>query len=178
MKKMEFAGWVRLLATPVAMILLGLLLVLCPDSVSAFMATALAWCLLLAGVVLFGAAFFIRQGTAAKVIGGAVCLMLGLWLLRNPLLLAASMGRLVGILLLIRGVQDLILSNFGGGRLLSLLTALLGLVLILLPMTTSRLVFRICGLVVLVLGVVTLVERLRLRKLLHEGDDPNIIDAL
>ncbi|MDO4689603.1 MAG: DUF308 domain-containing protein, partial [Plesiomonas sp.] len=71
------------LGTPVAMILLGLLLVLCPDSVSAFMATALAWCLLLAGVVLFGAAFFIRQGTAAKVIGGAVCLMLGLWLLRN-----------------------------------------------------------------------------------------------
>lgn len=178
MKKTEIASWVRLLATPAAMLVLGLLLMLCPDSVSAFVATALAWCLLLAGTVLFVAAFATRQGTAAKVVGGAVCLMLGLWLLRNPLLLAASLGRLVGILLIIRGVQDLIASNFGQGRLLSLITALLGLLLILLPMTTSRLVFRVCGLVVLALGIVMLVERLRLRKLLYEGDDPNIIDAL
>ncbi len=55
---------------------------------------------------------------------------------------------------------------------------MVGLILLLLPMTTSRLVFSLCGLVVLGLGIVMLLERLRLRRLLDEGDDPDIIDAL
>ena len=50
--------------------------------------------------------------------------------------------------------------------------------LILLPMTASRLVFSLCGAVVAVIGVVMLVDRIRSRRWLDNGDDPNIIDAL
>ena len=178
MKQSKFWFWVKLLASPVALIALGVLLFLNPDSASAFLAAALVWCLVLVGAGLAIAAVAIRQGTAAKVLGAAVCLFLGIWLLRNPLLLAAGLGRLVGILLLIRGIQDLLSSRFTQGRLLSLITAVVGLILLLLPMTTSRLVFSLCGLVVLGLGIVMLLERLRLRRLLDEGDDPDIIDAL
>lgn len=178
MKQSKFWYWAKLLASPAALIVLGVLLFLNPDSASAFVSTALAWCLVLAGAALAIAAVAVRQGTAAKVVGAAVCLFLGFWLLRNPLLLAAGLGRLVGILLLIRGIQDLVSSRISQGRLLSLITAVVGLILLLLPMTTSRLVFSLCGLVVLGLGIAMLLERLRLRRLLGEGDDPNIIDAL
>ena len=112
------------------------------------------------------------------MLGALACLVVGVWLLKNPLLLAAGIGRLVGILLLIRGIQDLLSSNYGRGKVLSLITALLGLVLILLPMTTSRVVFSLCGLVVLVVGITMLIDRLRLRRLMGGDDDPNIIDAL
>ena len=44
-------------------------------------------------------------------------------------------------------------------------------------MTTSRLVFSLCGLVVLFIGAGMLVDRLKHRKYLEKGDD-NIIDAL
>ena len=54
----------------------------------------------------------------------------------------------------------------------------IGAILILLPMTTSRVVFSICGLVVLLIGIVMLVDRIRKRRLLEPKDDPNIIDAL
>ena len=53
-----------------------------------------------------------------------------------------------------------------------------GVALVLLPMTASRLVFSLAGLVVLVVGVVMLLDRLRNRRRLEASSDPNIIDAL
>lgn len=179
MKKHDFWSLVRLLASPVALIVLGLVLLFRPDSASALVATVLGWCLLAAGIVLAMAAIAVRESTAVKVLGAVACLAMGIWLLKNPLLLAAGIGRLVGIVLLIRGVQDLLSSNYGHGKALSLITALLGIVLIVLPMTTSRVVFSLCGLVVLVVGITMLVDRLRFRRLIDGDDhDPNIIDAL
>ena len=61
---------------------------------------------------------------------------------------------------------------------MAVVTAAIGAILILLPMTTSRVVFSICGLVVLLIGIVMLVDRIRKRRLLEPKDDPNIIDAL
>ena len=178
MKKHDIGAWISLLASPVALIVLGLVLLFRPDSASALVAAVLGWCLTAAGICLAVAAFATREGTAPKVLGALACLAVGVWLLKNPLLLAAGIGRLVGILLLIRGIQDLLSSNYGRGKVLSLITALLGLVLILLPMTTSRVVFSLCGLVVLVVGITMLIDRLRLRRLMGGDDDPNIIDAL
>jgi len=54
----------------------------------------------------------------------------------------------------------------------------IGAVLILLPMTASRLVFTLCGIAVLVIGGIMFFDRIRGRRWIHEGDDPNIIDAL
>ena len=53
-----------------------------------------------------------------------------------------------------------------------------GVVLVVLPMTVSRWVFSLCGLVMTIVGVVMLLERLKERKFLDDGGDPNIIDAL
>lgn len=63
--------------------------------------------------------------------------------------------------------------------LMPLLVAILGGVLILMPMTASRLVFGLCGLAVMVIGIFMLLDRLRHPRLPGgEDDDPNIIDAL
>lgn len=178
MKKNPLLSLLTRLASPVALIVLGLILLLYPDSASVLAAKLLGWCALAVGIGFAVAAFASPTGTASNVLVAIVCLIIGSWLLKNPLVLAKGVGRFVGILLFIRGVRDFLSSSQGKGKLLAAVTAVLGVVLIVLPMTTSRLVFSVCGLVVLVVGAAMLIDRLRSRRLLDDGDDPNIIDAL
>lgn len=178
MKKHDIQRLIYQLASPVGLILLGLVLTFSPDTASALIAKVLGWCIFLVGIGFGVAAVVTRTGTAGKVIGAAVCIGLGGFLLKNPLVLAAGIGRLLGILVAIRGVREIVLSNRNGhGRILAIVTTLVGVVLAVLPMTTSRLVFSVCGVVVLLIGVVMLVDRLKERRYLEDGD-PNIIDAL
>lgn len=176
MKKHDLRSLLSLLASPVLLMLLGVILLFNPDSAPALVSRVLGWCIFLAGIG-FGVSAMVRSsGTAWKVIAAIACLSLGGWLIRHPLAMAAGIGRLLGILLLIRGGRDIFQKN---GGLWGLVTAVLGLVLILLPMTTSRLVFSACGLVMAAAGVLMLLDRLRRRRLEPgEPDDPNIIDAL
>ena len=97
----------------------------------------------------------------------------------HPLWLTAWISRFLGMLVMVNSGMDLIYAIkrrrhivFHGAA-----TAI-GAVLILMPMSASRLVFTLCGIAVLVIGVVMLLDRIRGRRLLDEGDAPNIIDAL
>ena len=102
--------------------------------------------------------------------------LVGGWLVNNPLALAAWIGRFIGVLLVIDGLQDIQeLRKCGKTFLLPLIVAVVGVVLILMPMTTSRLVFTICGVVVLVIGAAMLLDRLKSRPRLKSAGD--IIDA-
>ena len=146
MKKTEFTTLVKLLITPVLMIVLGIALVVRPDS-----ASAILFCV--------------------------VTLALGLWLVRNPLRLAAALGRIAGLLILVRAVRDIAnAARWKCGMKYALISAIVGALLIVLPMTTSRAVWVILGILVVVLGVLIAVDRVKLGKLLPSGDD-NIIDA-
>ena len=87
-------------------------------------------------------------------------------------MLAAFIGRFIGLLIAARGIRDL---SMGYSRILALITTAVGAVLVVLPMTTSRLVFSACGLVVLLIGIGMLMDRLKHNKYLDDGD---IIDAL
>ncbi len=166
------------LVSPAAVILLGLLLVVNPDSASILIARILGWGLS-AVAIGFGVAALldpdhrIRKGVTAVLFACA-----GGTLAAKPLLLAAWIGRLIGLLIAVRGFRDLLISGrYGYSRILALITAAVGSLLVVLPMTTSRLVFSLCGMVVLLIGVGMLVDRLKSQKRLHKGDD-NIIDAL
>ena len=178
MKKQELFSLVYQLASPVLMILLGLILIVSPDSASAMLSRLLGWAVFLTGVGFAVAAIVSRRGTAGKIAGAIICFSLGSFLLANPLLLAAWIGRIIGLLLMLRGGRDFFLSNRQDGKILSLLVAVLGLVLVVLPLTTSRIVFTLCGIVILLLGVANLLEKLREKRYLDDGGDPNIIDAL
>lgn len=178
MKKRDIFSLVFQLASPAALILLGLILVFNPDTASAMIARFLGWILFLVGIGFGIAAVVSKDGTAGKIIGAAAFIGIGGWLLSNPLVLAAGIGRLLGALLTIRGARDLFTSRKRGhGGILALVTTLVGVVLIVLPMTTSRLVFSLCGVVVLVIGIAMLLDKLKDRQYLDDGDH-NIIDAL
>ena len=178
MKKNKLLSIAYQFASPVALIVLGAVLLLFPDSASMLVAQVLGWAMVIAGVVFAVSTIASPGGTAGKVICAVVCLAVGGWLVKNPLILAKGVGRFVGVLLTIRGLQDLFQSVSAQGKLLSVVTAAIGVILILLPMTTSRVVFSLCGLVVLIIGIAMLVDRIRKRRLMEPKDDPNIIDAL
>lgn len=174
MKKNEIFAMIRLLLAPVLVILLGLLLLVNPDSASALISRLLGWLLAILAVGFGIGALISDRGRAGKVIAAIALAVCGGVLSRNPLWLASFAGRVVGILLVIDGIQDMFNAHRRGARfLLPLIVTAMGAVLVLMPMTASRVVFSLCGLVVIVIGVLTLLERLR-RPRLPGGD--GIID--
>lgn len=179
MKKRDYLSLLYLLASPVLLIVLGLILIISPDTASALIARVLGWVVILVGIGIGVAAIFDRNGAVFKGLAAVGCVTVGGFLMRNPLILAAGIGRVLGILLILRGGRDFFLSRRGGhGQLLAIITTIVGVVLAVLPMTTSRLVFSACGVVVLLIGGAMLLQRLRERKYLDDGGDSNIIDAL
>lgn len=177
MKKQTFSAFLSRYATPAVLIVLGLVLIFCPDTASALISKVAGWGLMMAGIVVAVAMAVDRGWSVSKILTILVLVGLGRWLMTHPLAWAAWGGRIIGLLLLLRGIRDFTQSVFTQGKMLSVVTAALGLVLILLPMTASRMVFSLCGVVILVVGGGMLAERIWEKKN-WEDDDPNIIDAL
>lgn len=178
MKKNSVLDMLYQLASPIAVVLLGLLLTVNPDSASILIARILGWGLTVVGIGFGIAALIDRDHAVRKGITAVLFACAGGTLAAKPLLLAAWIGRIIGLLIAVRGIRDLMIShNYGYSRILALITAAVGTILVVLPLTTSRLVFSLCGLVVLFIGAGMLVDRLKNRKYLPKGDD-NIIDAL
>lgn len=173
----KFLSLVRQFAMPAVMVLLGIILLLNPDSAAVLVASVAAWILLACGAF-YGISLLL--GSRAKrgvwLLTSAVCLMLGTALLANPLLLAANLGRFLGLLLAVEGIQNLMKHSVS--KAMAVLTLVGAAVLLTAPMTASRLVFSLCGLILLVIGAAQIWERLRRRQLNRGSDDPNIIDAL
>ncbi len=171
MKKENLWQLLNRFGMSLTLILLGLILLLVPDSASVIIAYLVSGILTFCGIAIGIGALLDRQ--ISKGIWALVCLSIGGTLMGNPLLLARNLGRFLGILLAIEGGDCLRKGNRGFG--IVILVAAVALVLS--PLTLSRLVFSACGLVVLLIGIGMLADRLRNRKYLNDGDD-NIIDAL
>ena len=176
MKKNPFWELLYDLASPLAMILAGLVLTFCPDAAAALVCRLLGWCITAVAVgygigALVNRSRAVRRGITAV---GLACI--GGFLSANPLVLAAFIGKIIGAMILVRGLRELFLSRTQGGGILALVITASGAALILLPMTASRLLFSGCGLVVLLSGVLLLIRKLRSRQL--PPGRPDIIDAL
>ena len=171
MRKEKFWQLLNQFGMPATMILLGLILLLVPDSASVIIAYLIGGILTLGGIVFAIGALLDRS--FSKGFWALVCLGLGSVLSGNPLLLARNLGRFLGVLLAIEGGDCL----RKGNRVFGIVILVAAVTLILSPMTLSRLVFSGCGLVVLIIGIGMLVDRLKNQKYLNKGDD-NIIDAL
>ena len=153
------------------LILLGLILLIVPDSASVIIAYLTAGILILCGIVTGIGALLDRR--VIKGICALVCLSVGGTLMGNPLLLARNVGRFLVVLLAMEGSTCLRKGNSLWGAVL-LVTAV---VLCFAPMLLSRLLFSMMGLVVLLIGTGMLVTRLKNQKKISGGDN-NIIDAL
>jgi uncharacterized membrane protein HdeD (DUF308 family) len=186
MKKYTPAQLVRMLAAPALMVLLGLVLLFSPDTASALVGKMVAWCCLLAAAAL--GVGVIRGDSASRnnrITWVVVFFAAGIWMLMNPLTIARILGRLLGIALLIRGGQKISgeLQNHGGkivvspGFAVAAVTVIAGLILVVLPLATSRLVFNLVGIVLICVGIAQGMDNIRGSRLLEEGSDPNIIDV-
>lgn len=186
MKKYSPAQLIKILALPALTVILGLILLLSPDSASALVGKVLAWAILLAAVALGAGAFL---GTPAsrnnRVIWAVICFAAGVWILMNPLTIAKFLGRVLGLALMIRGGQSVAANiRYQGGKpvisqelVVPAVIAVVGAVLVILPMATTRVVFNLVGIVLICVGIAGGIDRLRGHKLLDEGNDPNIIDV-
>lgn len=186
MKKERIKKRVKLLAFPVLLMVLGLVLAINPDSTTALVTKILAWFFILCGVLRILEILTSRSVyEISSWIWAAVWLCAGLFLLKNPLILAKSFGLVLGIMLLVYGADGLYTAlrlKAAGipctpSVILSAVIAMAGLVLILVPMTASRLVITVCGLVLIFVGVISLLDRIRDIRRLEAPDESNIIDA-
>ena len=177
MKHKKFWKDVSRFVTPAALIVLGLVLLFCPDTASALISRVAGWALTFSGIVVAVAMVVDGRLSVGQLLSALALVLLGRYLIAHPLAWAAWGGRIIGVLVLLRGARDFTLSTLTQGKILAVVTALVGVMLIFLPLTASRMVFSLCGIVVLVVGGGMLWERIWERKFM-EGDDPNIIDAL
>ena len=176
MKKEDILSYIRLFLVPVLVMVLGLILIFNPDSATALISKVLGGVIILIGIGAGLSAIFNKKGRSAKAITAVVMAIVGGWMVNNPLALAQWISRFIGILLVINGIQDIAeLRRFGKTFLLPLIITVVGAVLILMPMTTSRLVFTLCGIVVLVIGAAMLLDRLKTRPKLKTSSE--IVDA-
>lgn len=179
MKKYTIPELLNLLGMPALTVVLGAVLLLSPDTASALVGKILGWACIL------GALAFAFGGSGRRnVIGGVCAGILGVWMLGNPLFLAKILGRVLGVFLLLRGLRELKLhlpqgSQFTltAGLILPGIVAVIGLVLILSPLATSRMLFSIIGIVLICMGLAEGYDRLKDRKRLESAGDPDIIDV-
>ena len=176
MKKEEILSYIRLFLIPVLVMVLGLILIFNPDSATVLISKILGSVIILIGIASGVSAIFNERGRSAKAITAVVMAIVGGWLVNNPLALAQWISRFIGVLLVINGLQDIgELRRFGKTFLLPLIVAIVGVVLVVMPMTTSRLIFTLCGIVVLIIGGAMLLDRLKSKPRLKSRSD--IIDA-
>ena len=183
MKKIDIQRLVNTFGVPVLIVALGGILLFHPDSATALITRLLGWVLVLCASGCAASGLLGPRSARTARLFCAVCLLAaGIWLMNHPLLLAKLLGRVLGLFLLVHGgmgVKDQVKGRkvvLSFGLLLSAGTALLGLVLVLLPMTTTRLLFSFIGLVMIVIGAGDLYDRLNRREQLEAGD-PDIIDV-
>ena len=163
------------LLAPIALLVLGLVLFFVPDTGSILLSKILGWGLTLAGI--FCLVWGILSRDWRKLIAFLILVSVGGTLLAKPLALAAFVGRILGVVLAFRGIVEWTQSATRQGKGLCVVVTLVGIVLILMPMSASRLVFAACGLVLAVCGGMMLVQRLRKTRYLP-GERDDIIDAL
>lgn len=179
MKKQDILSLLQLLLAPILLILLGLILVINPDTASALISKLIGYALTLAAIGTGLAAIFSRTKKIRKGICAVVLAMVGGWLMMHPLWLVAWISRFLGLLIMVNSGMDLFYAiNQKRNAVFYAAATAIGAILVLMPMSASRLVFTLCGVAVLVIGGVMFYDRTRGHRWLTEGDDPNIIDAL
>lgn len=177
----------RLYAWPGVLIFVGLILMVSPDTASALISKIIGWVLIGIGVCIAIAAILDGgYGRTGQVVSAVLCLGVGIFISAFPLVLAEMLGRFFGILLTIRGVAavrgalqkknaDL---TWQYSMMIALVTLAIGVILALLPLTLSRIILNLCGLALVVIGVVTVIATRQEQKMLESGRRrPDVIDA-
>ena len=166
----------------VLMIVCGALLALNPDSASALVSAILGWGLIVVGVMLIVGGF-LSGGEWGAIAQGALFLICGSWLHRNPLMVASVLGLIVGVVAVRQGCRAArnarLARRSGGiwvpGTVLAVLELIVGVRLILSPLSVSRVVLSVAGIAMVAFGIWEMISRNREKR--YIPGDTHIIDA-
>ena len=187
MTKFHLKDFLRTEGGSIAMILFGSILFFNPDAGSAALSGILGWGMVAAGA--FGLLVSILSKprlSSGAIAVSALILILGIYLLDHPLMLAKVLGIAIGAVLVKQGIghwmEAKATQRSGGSFVFPLLIAaaivVIGLRLIFSPMSTSRLFMTLGGAFLVACGIGNILQHRRLRGYLEDRDyDPNIIDA-
>lgn len=171
----DLRKWITIFAAPAATILGGLVLLFSPDTATVLIATVIGWLFLIAGVVLAIVTITGNQGLSGGI-RAAICVAVGAWLTRSPMSLAVAFGKLLGLGFLINAISGYRKSISSQGRVIYLAEGVFGVVLLIAPLTATRTVYTILGLVLIAVGIGMLVSRFKNNNRLDSGES-RIIDV-
>jgi len=187
MKNFDLKTFLRLEFGSIAMILFGAVLLFNPDFGSAALSAILGWCLVGAGALGLLVSILSKPRLSnSAIVVSAVILALGIYLLDHPLMLAKVLGIAVGAILLKFGMTNWMEAEavqkaggpYRGPLFFSTAMNVTGIMLILSPMSTSRVVMTLAGAFLVACGIGNIVNHRRIKGYLEDYDyDPNIIDA-
>lgn len=163
---MKFPDWKQILRTQsgsILMIVCGAVLAVKPDSASMVLSAILGWIAIAAGVALIVAGLL--EGRQIRmIVNGVFWLMAGSLIHRHPLAIASVLGVLMGFLVLSQGVRTAKTAkrarrSGSGWILVTVLAAqlLVGIRLLFSPLSISRLVLSVAGIVMVICGVCAMV---------------------
>ena len=174
------------LAGSVLLVALGVLLLLRPDFATATVAAVLGCILIGGGAILIAVAILNWDVTGVpELVFGIVAAAAGIFIVIRPNFLASAFGIIIGLYLGFQAISTLITALklkesgyvFVPTLVLGLVLLALALVLILVPMSLSRLLVRIVGLLMVLSGLSNLVLRSKFFMSLPQRDS-KIVDAL
>ena len=173
--KKKLSSWLQSSLGSLCMLVFGIVLLIHPDLGSAAVAAVISWVLIAAGALWL--LISIATGIGLRgMLPGMLVLVAGLYLLNNPLSLASLLGLCLGIYIGVQGIFQLMdaLAMGKGWEPFRLIYALallvLGTVLILFPLSTSRFVMTACGIGMVICAGVNLL-------LGKKPDKPDVVDA-
>ena len=157
-------------------LLCGLVLTFNPEGATVLVTKFVGWAL-----VIICAARLIKLAVGDRLHWGrdafysGACMCVGVILLAKPMIIANLIGRTIGIILMVWGLTAI---RDGHSKLIAIITAAAGLVLVCIPASLTNAVLTICGLIMTAIAVVNILANVRARKRIADREDPNIIDAV
>lgn len=181
----------------VILILIGAVLLVRPDFGSKAVTLTLGWLLVIAGGIGVASSIVSRMAFGYGTMGSSMMMLLfGILILSRPLMLASLFGVVLGAYLVFSGLGSFadagrLRSNGQGwifGMIWGIISVIAGVYLIISPMTSSRLVMSVAGIMMIVCGAGSIVTHVKLARFLEEqqnpfryyntdDDDDNIIDV-
>lgn len=169
-RSFDFRPWLK----PALVCVLGLCLIFRPGSLTATVARGVGFLIALVGAGKLVSFFSGSKKDFLELCGAILLLVLGFAIIKNPVSLERQACRVIGIVLLLQAIRGFVSPCAAHEKLSSTLCCVMGALLLVMPLTVSRLAVALCGGVVLVIGVGMVLDLLRGSRPGGEGD---IIDA-
>lgn len=172
-------GSIRL--SSVILILIGAVLLIRPDFGSKAVTLTLGWILVIAGGIGVATSLYSRMAFGYGTMGSSLMmLLLGILILSSPMMLASLFGVVLGAYLVFSGLGSFAdagrLRRNGQGWILGMvwgaISVAVGVYLIVSPMTSSRFVMAVAGIIMIACGIGSIVTHAKLARFMEQQRDP------